>query len=877
IQPMSHNMKEHRKMGVRLVLFPLPLQGHVTPIFHLATLLYSKGFSITIIQTNYKSLNPAQFPNFTFHFLEDGLPENVTFAPNDLTSVLNSLNKNCLEPFKDYLSKILSEGVACNEPIACLIADPMWSFAGAVASSFNLPRVVVRCASMYTYYVYHSLPILRQKGYYPLQESKCDEPVPELPPLKIKDLPPETGHELLVDIMTEMESSQGIICNTFKELEGTYITRVDQVVPIPIFPIGPIHKNIPNSQASIWAQDHTSISWLNTQAPKSVLYVSFGSIAMVSKADFLEIAYGLANSKQPFLWVVRNGIIEGSGTNDPLPLPDGYLEMVWQRGHIVNWAPQQEVLAHPAIGGFWTHCGWNSIMESISEGVPMLCLPFFADQAINTRHVSDNWKIGLQLKGITREEIQRAIRKMMVEEEGEEMRNRITALKEKANLSLLEANLTIHGKQGVQVGLMSKWCLAHISSMHSADNIDGTDLVSIACMPFRISDKISKTPMEKQESKLCCRVVLFPQPYTGHTTPMFNLGSALHTKGFSITVIHTHFNSPDPTEFPNFKFHFIEDVLSEAKTPASGSLDTITILNKSCMNAFRDCLSNILEDASKDNEPVACLISDPLWEFAGVVAEQLNLPRLALRTGGLLASILYESLPLLQEKGYFPLQEARKEESVLEVPPLKVKDLPPEVHHGVLLTMVKETKNSSISKEQFLEVAWGLAKSQQPFLWVTRPSLINGSDKDDLFPENFLENVAGRGHIVTWAPQQQVLAHPAVGGFWTHCGWNSTIESICEGVPMICLPFFGDQKMNARHISDVLKTGLQLEKGLERQEIERAIRRLMVEKEGQEMRERAASLKQEADCCLMKGKSSFDSLDRLTGHILSFCGAEKLN
>ncbi|XP_010691836.2 UDP-glycosyltransferase 76B1 [Beta vulgaris subsp. vulgaris] len=456
---------------------------------------------------------------------------------------------------------------------------------------------------------------------------------------------------------------------------------------------------------------------------------------------------------------------------------------------------------------------------------------------------------------------------------------------------------------------------------------------------------------KKQENKLCCRVVLFPQPYIGHITPMLNLGNALHHKGFSINVIHTRFNSPNPTEFPNFNFHFIEDVLSKAKTPLSGSLDTITILNKSCLEPFRECLSQILEEASKDKEPVACLISDPLWEFTGIVADQLNVPRLALRTGGLLASILYESLPLLQEKGYFPLQDTRKEEPVLEIPPLKVKDLPPERDHDVLVSMVKETKSNcqgiicntfkelegptldrvhgaflatpifligplhksspvsksnlvstnessitwlnkhapnsvlyvsfgtlaAVSKEQFLEVAWGLAKSQQPFLWVTRPRLINGLEKnDELFPEEFLETLNERGHIVTWAPQQQILAHPAIGGFWTHCGWNSTIESICEGVPMICFPFFGDQMMNARHVTDVLKVGLQLEKGLERQEINRAIRRLMVEKEGQEMRERITSLKEKADHCLVKGGSSYESSDQLTSHILSFCGAEKM-
>ncbi|XP_021732382.1 UDP-glycosyltransferase 76B1-like [Chenopodium quinoa] len=436
---------------IRLVLFPLPLQGHITPMFHLATLLHSKGFSITITQTKYKSLDPTLFPHFTFHLLDDGLPDNATFDPNNHTMILDTLNTNCSEPFRNCLTQILSK-----EPIACLITDPMWSFTKSVASSLSLPRIVLRCASMSTFYVYHSLPFLREKGYYPLQETKSDEPVPELPPLKVKDLPPEAKHNLLVDIITEMENSQGIICNTFEELEDFYITRVHQVLPIPIFAVGPIHKNSPSFQASIWTQDHTSISWLDTQAPKSVLYVSFGSMVQVSKADFVEIACGLANSKQPFLWVVRHGSIEGSDEIDPLPLPEGYLDTIGQRGNIVNWAPQQEVLAHPAVGGFWTHCGWNSIMESISEGVPMLCLPFFADQNINTRHISDHWRIGMELdKGVKRGEIERAIRKLMVEEEGETMRNRITALKEKATLSVMEGGSSYKSLENLTNYLLS--------------------------------------------------------------------------------------------------------------------------------------------------------------------------------------------------------------------------------------------------------------------------------------------------------------------------------------------------------------------------------------------------------------------------------------
>ncbi|XP_021732381.1 UDP-glycosyltransferase 76B1-like [Chenopodium quinoa] len=458
--------------------------------------------------------------------------------------------------------------------------------------------------------------------------------------------------------------------------------------------------------------------------------------------------------------------------------------------------------------------------------------------------------------------------------------------------------------------------------------------------------------MEKQDSKLGCRVILLPHPYVGHTTPMFNLGYALYSKGFSINIIQTRLNSYDQTAFPNFTFHYMEGGQWSLETLASSfdPWEIVTLLNKRFSAPFRVSLTQVLEDATKGTEPVACLISDPIWDFAGTVADEFYLPRLALRTGGLLAFVLYESLPLLRQKGYFSLQESEQETTVLEFPPLKVKDLPSDANHDKIAAVVKEAKSyhlgfvcntfkelegslldqfgrsvpgipvfpvgplhiypstsmggkhnqdhssitwlntqapnsvlyvcfgtiAAISKDQFEEIAWGLANSKQPFLWVVRPRMINGSDTDeDKLPENFLEAVSGRGYIVTWAPQLEVLAHPSVGGFWTHCGWNSTIESISKGVPMICFPFFGDQKMNTRHVSDILRIRLYLEKGLERQDIESAIRRLMLEKEGNEMRERIAALKEKAHSCLMEGGSSYEALDQLTNHIISFRGTER--
>ncbi|XP_021769077.1 UDP-glycosyltransferase 76F1-like [Chenopodium quinoa] len=434
---MEGEMKQS-KLGRRLLLFPAPFHGHINPMLHLATLLYSKGFSITIIQTVHNPINPTHFPHFTFHSFYSSLLELYSKSPPSDPLAFTSAMNNCSEPFRDCLSQILCDATAAadNEPIAALIADPIWKFAGSIAASFNLPRMALRTGGVLSLLVYLSMPSLREKGYLPPQDHKLDEPLPELPPLKVRDLPLPLLHELLETVVHEFKTSQGVICNSFEELEDSSIAQVHQILPIPIFPIGPLHKHTPTSDTNYWAQDQTSITWLNNQAPKSVLYVSFGSVEAISRTEFLELAWGLLDSMVPFLWVVRPGMIQGTKAYDSLP--EGYLEMVGERGHIVTWAPQLEVLSHPAVGGFWTHNGWNSTLESICEGVPMLCQPINTDQYTNAKLVSDGWKIGLKVeKKVKREEIVRSIRKLMLEDGGE-MKSRITTLKEKATFCVKE-------------------------------------------------------------------------------------------------------------------------------------------------------------------------------------------------------------------------------------------------------------------------------------------------------------------------------------------------------------------------------------------------------------------------------------------------------
>lgn len=267
-----------------------------------------------------------------------------------------------------------------------------------------------------------------------------EEPVEEVPPLKVKDMPviemynAEDAYKNIAKMVEETKKASAIIFNTFEELEHPEMGRLCEQLASPTFAI-PFHKCFSAASSSLLAQDRSSISWLDKQRPKSVLYVSFGSVAAMDGGKLREMAWGLSNSGNRFVWAVRPGLVHSSEWLEMLP--DGFLEATSGRGIIIKWAPQQEVLSHPSVGGFWTHSGWNSTLESICEGVPMICSPFFGDQLVNARYVSDVWRVGINLdKGLERGGIEDAIRKLMVEREGEEMRERAMVLKERVDAGL---------------------------------------------------------------------------------------------------------------------------------------------------------------------------------------------------------------------------------------------------------------------------------------------------------------------------------------------------------------------------------------------------------------------------------------------------------
>ncbi|CAF1790019.1 unnamed protein product [Brassica napus] len=433
--------------GRRVVLFPLPIQGCINPMFQMAKILHSKGFSITVIHTRFNAPKASSHPLFTFLEIQDGLSE-TDIRTDDNTWLFTLLNRRCEASFRECLTKLLgssdSETGEKKQMISCLIHDSGWTFTGSVAESLKLPRLVLNVYTVSYFRSHFALPKLRREVNLLSQDSDQDDVVQEFPPLRKKDLvrllkeKREYLEPYLNMILESTKSSSGIIfVMSCEELDQDSLPKAREEFKVPIFAIGPSHSKFPASSSSLFTQDETCIPWLDKQEDRSVIYVSFGSLASMTGPELIEIACGLRNSGQPFLLVVRVGSVKGTEWIEAIP--EELMAKVNEKGKIVKWAPQQEVLKHRAIGGFLTHNGMNSVVESICEGVPMICLPCFWDQFLYARLVSDVWRVGLHLEHrIERNEIESAIRRLLFGSEGEAIRERMTLLKDKVERSVEE-------------------------------------------------------------------------------------------------------------------------------------------------------------------------------------------------------------------------------------------------------------------------------------------------------------------------------------------------------------------------------------------------------------------------------------------------------
>ncbi|XP_031263656.1 7-deoxyloganetic acid glucosyltransferase-like [Pistacia vera] len=429
---------EEKPLSPHVIIFPLPVQGHINSMLKLAELLSLAGLNITFLNSDnnqkrllrYTDIHArfANYSGFQFRTYSDGLPEDHPRSVDRAWEIIEATNLSGGPFLKELLTDI-------RPTVSCIIGDGILGFLSDVAKKHKIPLIHFRTASACSFWTYFCIPQLIQAGELPLNGKEgMDRLLTTVPGmeefLRGRDLPSfcranDINDGFLQLVMNEtVKSSEvdGLLLNTFEDLEGPVLSHIRTKCP-NIYTIGPLHLHLQTrlatangmkpsqSSNSLWEVDKSCMSWLDKQPPQSVIYVSFGILTVFTREQLMEFWYGLVNSKQRFLWVVRPGSVGGDDDSTKK-----LVEGIKERGYMVGWAPQEEVLAHKAIGGFLTHSGWNSTLESIAAGIPMICWPCLADQQVNSRYVSEVWKIGVDMKDVCdRKIVKKMVNDLMVD------------------------------------------------------------------------------------------------------------------------------------------------------------------------------------------------------------------------------------------------------------------------------------------------------------------------------------------------------------------------------------------------------------------------------------------------------------------------------
>ncbi|KAF0909581.1 hypothetical protein E2562_037397 [Oryza meyeriana var. granulata] len=453
------------------VMIPYPAQGHVTPMLKLAVLLHARGFHVTFVNNefNHRRLLRARgghaldgAPGFRFAAIDDGLPPSDADATQDVPALCHSVRTTCLPRFKALIAKLDEEADASGgaagaaRRVTCVVADSTMVFGIRAARELGLRCVTLWTASACGFMGYYHYKHLLDRGIFPLKSEAelsnghLDTTVDWIPSvpndLRLRDLPSfvrstdrdDIMFNFFIDVTATMPLASAVIINTFDELDAPLMGTMAALLP-PIYTVGPLHlavrNNVPADSpvaglgSNLWKEQEEPLRWLDGRPPRSVVYVNFGSITVMSSEHLLEFAWGLANSGYAFLWNVRPDLVKGDGA----ALPPAFTAMTEARSMLSTWCPQDKVLEHEAVGVFLTHSGWNSTLESICTGVPMVCWPFFAEQQTNCRYKSTEWGIGMEIPDdVRRGEVEALIREAMDGEKGREMRRRVAELSESA-------------------------------------------------------------------------------------------------------------------------------------------------------------------------------------------------------------------------------------------------------------------------------------------------------------------------------------------------------------------------------------------------------------------------------------------------------------
>ncbi|CBI24721.3 unnamed protein product, partial [Vitis vinifera] len=358
-------MERGRGVGeTHVLVIPYPVQGHINPMLQFSKRLASKGLKVTLITTT-----PT-------NNLDDYLERFKLIVSSSLVELIGRYNGS------EY-------------PVRVLVYDSVMSWAQDIVERLSVdgaPFFTQSCAVSTIYYHVN-------QGAFKIPLEGPTVSIPSMPILGVNDLPSfindtssyPTLWSLVKTQFSNFEKVNWVFFNTFCELEDEVVKWLASKRPIktigPTIPSMYLDRRIDDDEdygLSLFKPNADAcITWLDTKDTVSVVYVSFGSLASLGEEQMEELAWGLKRSNSQFLWVVRE--------LEKKKLPSNFVEETSEKGLVVSWCPQLEVLAHKAVGCFMTHCGWNSTLEALSLGVPMVAMPQWTDQTTNAKFIEDVW------------------------------------------------------------------------------------------------------------------------------------------------------------------------------------------------------------------------------------------------------------------------------------------------------------------------------------------------------------------------------------------------------------------------------------------------------------------------------------------------------
>ncbi|XP_044318476.1 myricetin 3-O-rhamnoside 1,2-glucosyltransferase UGT709G2-like [Triticum aestivum] len=446
---------------VHVLVFPWPLQGHINSMLPFAAGLLGAGVHVTFLHTehNLRRVDRAASPRLRFASVPDGLPDDHPRSVAHLSEIGRSLRPSASAAYRALLAPALSAGSHADggfPPVSCVVVDGLLPFAIDIAEELGVPALAFRTESACSILAYLSVPGLVELGEVPVPVgADLDEPVRGVPGmegfLRRRDLPSSCrGHgevdeldpmlQVLDDEYTAHScTARALIFNTTASLERSALAHIAPHMR-DVFAIGPLHamSAAPASATSLWREDDGCMAWLDGHADRSVVYVSLGSLAIISREQFTEFLSGLVGAGYAFLWAFRSDMV---GASQSAALQEAVDAAGKRKVRVVDWAPQRDVLRHRAVGCFLTHAGWNSTLEGIVEGVPLVCWPFFADQQINSRFTAAVWGTGLDMKDVCeRAVVERMVREAM---ESGELRRSAQALSQQVRRDIAQGGSSV--------------------------------------------------------------------------------------------------------------------------------------------------------------------------------------------------------------------------------------------------------------------------------------------------------------------------------------------------------------------------------------------------------------------------------------------------